>query len=90
MHSTRLVSSPYSQGPDSFFFAGTSEKISEDGTILPYPFEGEFYAYGDRNATILKNEVEIGGRKIALPFGKKKELRDGEPIIVSIDVEDFL
>ena len=57
---------------------------------MPYPFEGEFYTYGDRNATILKNEVELRGRKIALPFGKKKELRDGEAIIVNIDVEDFV
>ena len=57
---------------------------------MPYPFEDVFYTYGDRNAPILKNEVEIGGKKRAFPFGKRKELRDGEEIIVNIDVEDFM
>lgn len=40
-------------GPDAFFWAGTSEAPSTVGTILPYPFKGEFYDYESRDAPIL-------------------------------------
>ena len=40
-------------GPDTFFWAGTSQAPTSEGTILPYPFEGEFYAYEDQSAPIL-------------------------------------
>ena len=41
-------------GPDAFFWAGTdSDKPSEDGVILPYPFEGKFYSYQDQSAPVL-------------------------------------
>jgi hypothetical protein len=41
-------------GPDSFFLAGTSEKISSDGIILPYPFQGKFYDYEDKKVPLLE------------------------------------
>ncbi len=40
-------------GPDAFFWVGTEGKPSSVGTILPYPFEGQFYNYEDRSAPIL-------------------------------------
>ena len=40
-------------GPDTFFWAGTSQIPSSQGTILPYPFEGEFYEMNDQSAPIL-------------------------------------
>ena len=40
-------------GPDAFFWAGTSGKPSHVGTILPWPFKGQFYEYEDSNAPIL-------------------------------------
>ena len=41
-------------GPDSFFLAGTSEKISSDGIILPYPFQDKFYDYEDKKVPLLE------------------------------------
>ena len=41
-------------GPDSFFLAGTSKKISSDGIILPYPFQGKFYDYEDKKVPLLE------------------------------------
>merc|ERR1711862_390283 len=41
-------------GPDSFFFAGTSDKISSNVVLLPYPFENQFYDYEDKNVPILE------------------------------------
>ena len=36
-------------GPDAFFWAGTrTETPSDDGIILPYPFDGQFFHYTDR------------------------------------------
>ena len=40
-------------GPDTFFWAGTSQEPSPNGTILPYPFEGKFYEREDYSAPIL-------------------------------------
>jgi len=51
-------------GPDAFFWAGTSESPSSVGTILPYPFEGKFYDYEDKNAPIL--ERRFNGEEIVL------------------------
>ena len=36
-------------GPDAFFWAGARmETPSDDGIILPYPFDGKFFHYTDR------------------------------------------
>ena len=36
-------------GPDAFFWAGArTEAPSDDGIILPYPFDGKFFHYTDR------------------------------------------
>ncbi len=41
-------------GPDAFFWAGTTGNTpTEDGVILPYPFEGRFYDYDDDYAPVL-------------------------------------
>ena len=40
-------------GPDAFFWAGTEGSPSSVGNLLPYPFEGKFYAYEDQAAPIL-------------------------------------
>ena len=42
------------QGPDAFFWVGTSGVPSDEGTILPYPFTGKFYKYDDDDAPVLK------------------------------------
>jgi len=51
-------------GPDAFFWAGTSQKPSSVGTILPYPFEGKFYEYEDQSAPILSKR--FNGEEIVL------------------------
>jgi hypothetical protein len=43
-------------GPDAFFWAGTQGSPSSVGTILPYPFEGKFFAYEDQSAPILTGQ----------------------------------
>ena len=41
------------QGPDAFFWVGTSGVPSDEGHILPYPFDGKFYKYKDSDAPVL-------------------------------------
>ena len=38
------------EAPDAHFLIGTEGEPGEDGTILPYPFDGTFYDYGDKAA----------------------------------------
>ena len=38
--------------------AGKSAKISSDGIILPYPFEGQFYAYDDPNIPLITSSFD--------------------------------
>merc|ERR1711997_586808 len=52
-------------GPDAFFWAGTEGTPSGVGTILPYPFEGKFYAYEDQSAPILTGQFS-GDKDIKL------------------------
>jgi hypothetical protein len=36
-------------GPDAFFWVGTeSNSPSDDGILLPYPFDGQFHHYTDQ------------------------------------------
>lgn len=41
------------EGPDVFFWAGTTELPGKEGKILPYPFNGKFYDYEDSFAPVL-------------------------------------
>ena len=41
-------------GPDAFFTVGTSGTPSSAGTILPFPFEGQFYNLEDQSAPTLR------------------------------------
>jgi hypothetical protein len=52
-------------GPDAFFWAGTQGSPSGVGTILPYPFEGKFFAYEDQSAPILTGQFS-GDKDITL------------------------
>merc|ERR1712110_10793 len=52
-------------GPDAFFWAGTQGSPSGVGTILPYPFEGKFFAYEDQSAPILTGQYS-GDKDIKL------------------------
>jgi len=52
-------------GPDAFFWAGTEGSPSSVGTILPYPFEGKFFAYEDQSAPILTGQFS-GDKDIVL------------------------
>ena len=49
-------------GPDAFFWAGTSEKPGLVGTILPWPFEGQFHESEDSSAPFLSKKFD--GEKI--------------------------
>lgn len=41
-------------GPDAFIWIGTeTPKPGDNGTLLPYPFTGEFYHYTDPEAPVL-------------------------------------
>ena len=40
-------------GPDALFWAGRKGAPSADGTILPYPFKGNFYDKDDKSAPIV-------------------------------------
>ena len=53
-------------GPDAFFWVGTSSAPSSVGTILPYPFQGEFYDYEDKRAPILTGR--FNGEEITYVF----------------------
>lgn len=46
------------QGPDAFFWVGTSTQVGEVGWVLPYPFQGRFYEYQDENVPILKGKFD--------------------------------
>jgi len=54
-------------GPDAFFWAGTSGKPSHVGTILPWPFKGQFYEYEDSNAPILSKRFNGDEITLTLP-----------------------
>jgi len=54
-------------GPDAFFWVGTSQAPSAVGTILPYPFEGKFYNYEDREAPILTRRFNNEDVTLTLP-----------------------
>jgi len=41
------------EGPDVFFWAGSTANPGSEGTILPYPFTGKFYQYEDTDAPVL-------------------------------------
>jgi hypothetical protein len=41
------------QGPDAFFWVGTTARPGDEGHILPYPFDGKFYGYKDDSAPVL-------------------------------------
>ena len=49
-------------GPDAFFWAGARTAApSDDGVILPFPFDGKFFHYTDRVSkdTVLKVILEV-------------------------------
>lgn len=54
-------------GPDAFFWVGTSDKPDSVGTILPYPFEGQFYHYEDRSAPILDRRFDNEEITLTIP-----------------------
>ena len=49
------------RGPDAFFLIGTDGNLPSEnnGIILPYPFNGQFYDYSDKNIPILKKSEGI-------------------------------
>ncbi|XP_059096369.1 uncharacterized protein LOC131890931 isoform X2 [Tigriopus californicus] len=55
------------QGPDAFFWVGTEGEPGEVGTILPYPFQGEFYEYTDSNAPIITGKFDKVNITLTLP-----------------------
>jgi len=61
------------EGPDVFFWAGTSDQPGTEGTILPYPFEGIFYDYEDYLAPVLgkfENKTIVLQMPSTLKLGK--------------------
>ena len=47
------------QGPDAFFWVGTKGKEpSSDGIILPHPFEGMMFIYGNTGCGVFKRGVQ--------------------------------
>lgn len=47
------------EAPDAHFLIGTEgSEPSEDGTILPYPFDGTFYDFGDEDAPELNGTLD--------------------------------
>jgi hypothetical protein len=46
------------QGPDAFFWVGTSDLPEKVGTLLPYPFDGKFFKYDDQNAPVLTGRFD--------------------------------
>jgi len=58
-------------GPDAFFWTGTSKQPTAVGTILPYPFKGEFYEYEDQNAPILNKRYNNEEVTLTLPDNLK-------------------
>ena len=56
------------QGPDAFFWVGTSERPGSVGTILAHPFAGKFYEYEDQEAPVLKGQFDgLKDIKLTLP-----------------------
>jgi hypothetical protein len=55
------------QGPDAFFWVGTTKLPGPVGTILPYPFDGKFFAYDDDTAPVLKRFDGSKDVKLTLP-----------------------
>ncbi|QQP51414.1 DOMON domain-containing protein CG14681 [Caligus rogercresseyi] len=49
--------------PDAFFMVGDTDKPTDGGTLLPYPFEGKFYEYSDDGAPIIQG-VHNGSRMV--------------------------
>ena len=60
-------------GPDAFFWAGTNESPNDEGSILPYPFEGQFYQYQDIDAPVLGRSE---GETILLHIPPDLNIRD--------------
>ena len=46
------------EAPDAHFLIGTEGEPSEDGTILPHPFDGTFYDFGDEAAPKLNETLD--------------------------------
>ena len=46
------------EAPDAHFLIGTEGEPGEDGTILPYPFDGTFYDFGDEAAPKLNETLD--------------------------------
>ncbi len=63
------------QGPDAFFWVGTSERPGSVGTILAHPFEGKFYEYEDQSAPILKDKFD-GSKDIKLTLPENLNVSD--------------
>jgi hypothetical protein len=63
------------QGPDAFFWVGTSERPGSVGTILAHPFEGKFYEYEDQDAPVLKGQFD-GSKDIKLTLPASLNVSD--------------
>ena len=46
------------EAPDAHFLIGTAGEPSEDGTILPHPFDGTFYDFADEAAPKLNETLD--------------------------------
>jgi hypothetical protein len=63
------------QGPDAFFWVGTTKSPGSVGTILPYPFDGKFFAYDDETAPVLKGRFD-GSKDIKLTLPEDVKVTD--------------
>ena len=63
------------QGPDAFFWVGTSGVPSDEGHILPYPFDGKFYKYKDSDAPVLTGYFD-GSKDLKLTLPDDLNVRD--------------
>ena len=64
-------------GPDAFFWVGTEGEPSTVGTILPYPFKGQFYEYEDADAPILEGAFDKVCKEILGRVTVTSSRRDG-------------
>jgi hypothetical protein len=61
-------------GPDAFFWAGTESRYpSDEGVLLPYPFDGTFRHYTDQDASVLEQHE---GTDITLTLPPEIEVAD--------------
>ena len=61
-------------GPDAFFWVGTqpgSRPASDNGILLAHPFRGQFYAYNDPEAPVLRRFTGDNPIILTLPDGVK-------------------